>query len=81
MRCFLDIAVDGEDYGRVVVAMFDPSTLAAQRFSDLCKGIEGVGYRRSKFDGIFEVRGLAKLSTGAAVCPAQANSPIDHCCI
>lgn len=55
MRCFLDIAVDGEDYGRIVVAMFDPSTLAAQRFSDLCKGIEGVGYRRSKFDGIFEV--------------------------
>lgn len=58
MRCFLDIAVDGEEYGRVVIKLFDPSTIAAQRFRDLCKGIEGVGYRRSKFDGIFEVCGF-----------------------
>lgn len=54
-RCFIDVAVDGEEYGRLVVRLLDPSTVAAQRFGDLCKGIEGVGYRRSKFDGIFEV--------------------------
>lgn len=56
VRCFIDIAVDGEEYGKLVVKMSDPYMLAAQRFGDLCKGIEGVGYRRSKFDGIFEVR-------------------------
>lgn len=51
----MDILVDGKGVGRVVIELSDPSSLGARRFSDLCKTIQGVGYRRSKFDGIFEV--------------------------
>lgn len=39
----------------MVVALDDPSALSARRFTDLCKGVEGVSYKRSKIDGIFEV--------------------------
>ena len=55
-QCFMEIAVDGESRGRVVIEMLDPGSLGARRFADLCKGIRGVGYRRSKFDTLFEVR-------------------------
>jgi hypothetical protein len=58
-HCFLDITVDGEKAGRVVVALLDPSTIGAQRFRDLCKGAKGVGYKRSKFDALFPVSDLS----------------------
>ena len=54
-RCYMDMAVDGQAQGRIVIELDDMSTVGAQRFSDLCKGIEGVGYRRSKIDAIFPV--------------------------
>lgn len=54
-KCFMDMTVDGKGVGRVVIDLSDPASLGARRFSDLCKTIQGVGYRRSKFDGIFEV--------------------------
>jgi peptidyl-prolyl cis-trans isomerase B (cyclophilin B) len=54
-ECFLDITVDGQQAGRVLVALPNPSSIGAQRFRDLCKGRQGVGYRRSKFDALFPV--------------------------
>eukprot|EP00892_Ulva_mutabilis_P003796 jgi/Ulvmu1/1789/UM119_0007.1 len=79
--CVIDIAVDGDEYGRLVVKMFDSSTLAAQRFGDLCKGIEGVGYRRSKFDGIFEGKylrnaGVARLAYGTTESPIAGGESL-----
>lgn len=54
-KCFMDMSVEGEVLGRVVIELFEPSSLAARRFSDLCKGIQGVSYKRSRFDAIFAV--------------------------
>lgn len=53
--CYMDISVEGEVLGRVVIGLLDPPSLSARRFSDLCKGIQGVSYKRSKFDAIFAV--------------------------
>ena len=66
-RCYMDMAVDGQAQGRIVIELDDMSTVGAQRFSDLCKGIEGVGYRRSKIDAIFPVR-QAVLDLNALCC-------------
>lgn len=52
----MDMSVEGEVLGRVVIGLLDPGSLAARRFSDLCRGIQGVSYKRSRFDAIFEVR-------------------------
>lgn len=41
--------------GRIVVALLDDVKVGAQRFADLAEEKEGVGYRLSKFDGIFSV--------------------------
>lgn len=52
-RCFLEISVDGNKVGRMVIQMINTSSVGSRRFIDLCVGKEGVGYRRSKFDAIF----------------------------
>jgi uncharacterized protein (DUF2141 family) len=53
--CAIDVSVDGQRQGTVTIRLFDSQSIGARRFSDLCKGIEGVGYKRSKFDAIYTV--------------------------
>lgn len=69
---FFDISIEGEDIGRIVVETFDEAPMGAQRFKDLAVGgvkLGGVGYRRSRVDGIFpthiRVEGAALLSYSA----------------
>jgi peptidyl-prolyl cis-trans isomerase B (cyclophilin B) len=52
---FLDVKVEGEKLGRIVIELVDDAAVGGQRFADLALGKEGVGYRLSKFDGIFSV--------------------------
>jgi hypothetical protein len=52
---YFDVKVEGERVGRIVVALLDDVKVGAQRFADLAEEKEGVGYRLSKFDGIFPV--------------------------
>ena len=53
----LDLAVDGQkQQGSIVIELLNGTSTGSRRFSDLCKGVEGVGYRRSKIDALFPVR-------------------------
>lgn len=54
-QVFLDVKVEGENLGRIVVELLDDAAVGGQRFADLALGKQGVGYRLSKFDGIFSV--------------------------
>ncbi len=48
-RVFFDIAVDGQDFGRIEIELLgSKARIAEQRFVDLVEGVQGVGYRRSK---------------------------------
>lgn len=47
--------MEGQSLGRIVIELTDNAPVAAQRFADLAEGKQGVGYRLSKFDGIFDV--------------------------
>lgn len=54
-QVYLDVKLEGTLLGRIVVEL--DSSLApvgAARFADLAQEKEGVGYRLSKFDGIFQ---------------------------
>ena len=63
--------VDGRAQdGQVVIELDDPSSTSVRRFTDLCKGVEGVSYKRSKIDAIFEVRDLS-LAVAAEGCTAE----------
>ena len=48
-RAYMNFSVDGDPIGRVVIEI-DPkiAPVGAQRFLDLVKGIDGVGYRRTQ---------------------------------
>jgi len=50
-QCFFDIAVDAEIIGRVTIAV-DESSLAGARFAQLCKGVDGLSYRRTVVETI-----------------------------
>lgn len=49
---FLEIKVDNEIFGKVIIELFGDVTIGAQRFLELSKGLEGVQYRSSKFEEI-----------------------------
>lgn len=74
--CFMDMSVEGEVVGRVAIGLLDPGSLAARRFSDLCKGIQGVSYKRSKFDAIFAVWTSAVLHSAISWLPELLH----RCC-
>lgn len=54
-QVYFDVKVEGQPAGRIVISLFDDAKTASQRFADLAEEKEGVGYRLSKFDGIFPV--------------------------
>lgn len=56
-QVYLDVKVEGQSLGRIVIELSDNAPVAAQRFADLAEGKQGVGYRLSKFDGIYDVSG------------------------
>lgn len=57
LRCFLDLSFNGQAQGRIVIELTDGLvSTGCRRFYDLAVGVEGVDYRRSKFDAIFPVR-------------------------
>ncbi|XP_058091732.1 peptidyl-prolyl cis-trans isomerase CYP26-2, chloroplastic isoform X2 [Magnolia sinica] len=49
-RAFLDISIDGEPVGRIVIGLYGDKTPAgAARFSGLISGAAGISYRRKEF--------------------------------
>lgn len=52
---FLDLTVDGEPKGRLVIQLSSDAPTGTRRFAQLSEGLNGVGYRLSKFDGIAQV--------------------------
>lgn len=51
-QVYLDLNVDGQPKGRLVIQLDGEAPVGTKRFADLSKGLNGVGYRLSKFDGI-----------------------------
>mmetsp|Transcript_39097 Transcript_39097/g.99040 ORF Transcript_39097/g.99040 Transcript_39097/m.99040 type:complete len:318 (-) Transcript_39097:587-1540(-) len=51
-KVFFDFTVDGKPAGKVVVEVYGDVAVGGQRFMDLAKGKQGVGYRRSKVDAL-----------------------------
>ena len=53
---FLEISVDRKPFGRIEVEVFsDPNVkVGEQRFLDLCKEIQGVGYKRGKISRLLD---------------------------
>lgn len=51
--------MDGKPAGRVVVEVFPDAGLGGQRFLDLVRGRQGVGYRRSRVNFTQDVSGPA----------------------
>lgn len=47
--------MDGEPKGRLVIELSGDAPVGTQRFVELSQGLNGVGYRLSKFDGIAQV--------------------------
>ncbi|KAL0022596.1 hypothetical protein WJX77_007327 [Trebouxia sp. C0004] len=51
-QVYLDLSVDGEPRGRLVIKLTGDAPVGTRRFAQLSQGLNGVGYRLSKFDGI-----------------------------
>lgn len=75
---YFDVKVEGERVGRIVVALLDDVKVGAQRFADLAEEKEGVGYRLSKFDGIFPVshQGADVCSLIVFICTGQDGAVV-----
>lgn len=54
-QVYFDVSVDGEPKGRLVIQLSGDAPVGTQRFVQLSQGLNGVGYRLSKFDGIAQV--------------------------
>ncbi len=54
-QVYLDLSVDGEPRGRLVIKLTGDAPVGTRRFAQLSQGLNGVGYRLSKFDGIAQV--------------------------
>jgi peptidyl-prolyl cis-trans isomerase B (cyclophilin B) len=55
LQVFLDVRIESKPVGRIVVDLFPDVPVGSARFADLALGKEGVAYRLSKFDGVFDV--------------------------
>lgn len=53
----MEVKLEGQPIGTITVELLpDVAPVGAERFVDLTVGKQGVGYRLSRFDGIFQVR-------------------------
>lgn len=60
-RVYLDVRVDGEPAGRIEIELLPEfAPVGAARFADLAEEKGGVGYKQSKWDGIFLERGYVR---------------------
>lgn len=60
-RVYLDVRVDGEPAGRIEIELLPEfAPVAARRFADLAEEVGGVGYKSSKWDGIFLEKGYVR---------------------
>ncbi len=49
-KAFLDISIDGEPVGRIIIGLYgDDAPAGAARFSNLVSGAAGISYRRKEF--------------------------------
>ncbi|KAJ8535981.1 hypothetical protein K7X08_034382 [Anisodus acutangulus] len=49
-RAFLEVSVDGEPIGRIIIGLYgDSAPVGSSRFSNLVSGAAGVSYRRKEF--------------------------------
>ena len=75
MQVYLDINVDREPRGRITVELFPDVPVGAQRFVDLARGVDGVGYSlAAKIDGVSPVmpsEAKATLCTQEAIVAAR----------
>ncbi len=55
-QIFFDVRIDGEAAGRIVIELLPDAPVGASRFQSLAVGQQGVDYRLSKFNGVFDVR-------------------------
>ena len=55
MQVFLEVSVDGQSKGRLIIQLASDAPTGTRRFAQLSEGLNGVGYRLSKFDGIAQV--------------------------
>jgi len=55
-QVYFDVTVDGQSKGRITVALYDDVPVGSARFADLARGIQGVGFRRTKFDSVNQAR-------------------------
>lgn len=56
MQVYVEVKLEGQPMGAITFELLrHVSPVGAQRFADLVVGKEGVGYRLSRFDGIYEV--------------------------
>jgi peptidyl-prolyl cis-trans isomerase B (cyclophilin B) len=53
-RAYFDFTVDGAPFGRIVIETLGKNKIGEQRFLDLAKGVQGVGYRRDKITQLQE---------------------------
>jgi peptidyl-prolyl cis-trans isomerase B (cyclophilin B) len=52
-KAFLDVSIDGEPAGRIVIGLYDGTVpLGSSRFSGLVSGTAGISYRRKEFSKI-----------------------------
>lgn len=49
-KAFLDVSIDGEPAGRIVIGLYgDTVPLGSSRFAGLVSGVTGISYRRKEF--------------------------------
>lgn len=49
-KAFLDVSIDGEPAGRIVIGLYgDTAPLGSSRFAGLVSGATGISYRRKEF--------------------------------
>lgn len=49
-KAFLDVSIDGEPAGRIVIGLYgDTAPLSSSRFAGLVSGATGISYRRKEF--------------------------------
>ena len=79
-QVYLDLSVDGEPRGRLVIKLAGDAPVGTRRFAQLSQGLNGVGYRLSKFDGIAQVT-ISGSNTCLLLFPSSRIPAYCHFCM